>query len=75
MPATSKAQFAAMEAAAHGKSTLGIPKSVGQEFVAATSKPSELPARVHAGRHHDPMGAHKKNVYPHGKAVNKGPIC
>lgn len=29
----SEAQHRAMEAAAHGKSTLGIPKSVGQEFV------------------------------------------
>jgi len=35
MPSTSQAQHRAMEAAAHGKSTLGIPKSVGQEFVQA----------------------------------------
>ena len=35
MPSTSEAQHAAMEAAAHGKSTLGIPKKVGQEFVDA----------------------------------------
>lgn len=35
MPSTSKAQHAAMEAAAHGKSTLGIPKKVGKEFAAA----------------------------------------
>lgn len=35
MPSKSKAQHDAMEAAAHGKSTLGIPKSVGQDFAAA----------------------------------------
>lgn len=35
MPSTSKKQHDAMEAAAHGKSTLGIPKSVGQEFAQA----------------------------------------
>jgi hypothetical protein len=32
MPPVSKAQNAAMHAAAAGKSTLGIPKKVGQEF-------------------------------------------
>jgi hypothetical protein len=32
MPAKSQAQFRAMKAAAAGKSTLGIPQSVGQEF-------------------------------------------
>lgn len=35
MPSVSSAQHRAMEAAAHGHSTLGIPKSVGQEFVNA----------------------------------------
>ena len=35
MPSVSKAQHGAMEAAAHGKSTLGIPKSVGQDFAKA----------------------------------------
>lgn len=35
MPSTSKRQHAAMEAAAHGHSTLGIPEKVGKEFVAA----------------------------------------
>jgi hypothetical protein len=43
MPATSKAQFRAMQAAAHGKSTLGIPKKVGQEFAVATPSPKKLP--------------------------------
>jgi 8-oxo-dGTP pyrophosphatase MutT (NUDIX family) len=35
MPSTSAAQHRAMEAAAHGHSNLGIPKKVGEEFVAA----------------------------------------
>jgi hypothetical protein len=35
MPSTSEKQRRAMQAAAHGKSTLGIPKSVGKEFVKA----------------------------------------
>jgi hypothetical protein len=34
MPVVSKAQNAAMHAAAAGKSTIGIPKSVGQRYVA-----------------------------------------
>jgi hypothetical protein len=44
MPPVSQAQRAAMYAAAAGKSTLGIPKKVGAEFVAA-DKPGKLPAR------------------------------
>lgn len=35
MPSTSAAQHRAMEAAVNGNSTLGIPKAVGEEFVAA----------------------------------------
>lgn len=35
MPSTSSAQHRAMEAAAHGKSTLGIPKAVGRDFARA----------------------------------------
>lgn len=35
MPNVSQAQRGAMGAAAAGKSTLGIPKKVGQEFMAA----------------------------------------
>ena len=35
MPSVSQAQNAAMHEAAEGHSTLGIPKKVGQEFVAA----------------------------------------
>ena len=45
MPAKSKAQFAAMAAAAHGKSTLGIPKKVGEEFIKG-GKPKGLPKKV-----------------------------
>jgi len=44
MPPVSERQRGAMYAAAAGKSTLGIPKSVGQEFVAA-DKPGKLPKR------------------------------
>ena len=35
MPSKTEKQHRAMEAAAHGHSTLGIPQSVGQDFVAA----------------------------------------
>lgn len=35
MPSTSEKQHRAMEAAAHGHSTLGIPEKVGKEFVRA----------------------------------------
>lgn len=45
MPAVSKAQYRAMQAAAHGHSTRGIPASVGREFVAATPSPQSLPRR------------------------------
>lgn len=38
MPSVSEKQRKAMQAAAHGKSTLGIPASVGKEFAAADSK-------------------------------------
>ena len=38
MPARSKAQLRAMYAAASGHSTLGIPASIGKEFVQATPK-------------------------------------
>ena len=44
MPPVSQAQRAAMYAAAAGKSTLGIPKKVGAEFVAA-DKGGKLPAK------------------------------
>ena len=44
MPPVSQAQRGAMYAAASGKSTLGIPKKVGKEYVAA-DKPGKLPKR------------------------------
>ena len=43
MPIKSQAERGAMYAAAQGKSTLGIPKSVGAEFV-KSDKPGKLPA-------------------------------
>lgn len=52
MPSKSEAQRRAMQAAAHGKSTLGIPASVGREFVAADKQkkgPFRLP-KVKKGR-------------------------
>jgi hypothetical protein len=45
MPIQSKAQNRAMRAAAEGRSTLGIPKSVGREFVAAGKAKAKLPER------------------------------
>jgi hypothetical protein len=44
MPPVSEAQRKAMYAAAKGKSTLGIPKKVGKEFV-KSDKPGKLPKR------------------------------
>ena len=43
MPAKSEAQWKAMQAAMHGKSTLGIPKKVAAEFVGGKRKPKHLP--------------------------------
>lgn len=50
MPSTSKAQNAAMWAAREGKSTIGIPQSVGKEFTDAQTPGSvkKLPDRVSA---------------------------
>ena len=45
MPAVSESQRRAMFAAAAGKSTLGIPKKVGKDFVAATPA-GKLPQRA-----------------------------
>jgi hypothetical protein len=52
----SQAQRAAMHAAAQGKSTLGISKKVGKEFVAA-DKPGKLPERKEKSepRHYGPL--------------------
>lgn len=48
MPSVSKAQNAAMHAAAEGKSTLGIPQRVGEEFTKAQAPGSvkRLPERI-----------------------------
>jgi hypothetical protein len=46
MPAESKAQLRAMFAAKAGKSTLGIPQSVGADFVAATPSAKKLPEKA-----------------------------
>lgn len=54
MPAKSKKQFRAMQAAAHGHSTLGIPAKVGREYVAATPKPKSLPEQMR--QHLTPKG-------------------
>jgi hypothetical protein len=50
MPAVSQAQFRAMQAAKSGHSTLGIPKSVGADFVAATPSAKGLPKRAPKGK-------------------------
>lgn len=44
MPPRSEVQRRAMAAAAHGKSTLGIPKKVGKEFM-KSDKGGKLPKR------------------------------
>lgn len=46
MPMESKQQLKAMYAAAAGKSTLGIPKKVGKEFVKAGKAKPNLPKTV-----------------------------
>lgn len=49
MPAESEAQRSAMAAAADGKSTIGISKEVGQEFMAA-DKGGKLPEHKDAAQ-------------------------
>jgi hypothetical protein len=53
MPSVSRAQQAAMHAAAAGKSTIGIPQSVGEDFSAADHArgPTKLPARAKSDFH------------------------
>ena len=46
MPVVSEAQRRAMYAAKEGKSTLGIPKSVGEDFINATPAGAKLPERA-----------------------------
>lgn len=59
MPIVSQAQRGAMYAAKEGKSTIGIPQSVGADFVAAGPASSSLPAKV----------SHKKK--PAGKTLGE----
>lgn len=49
MPVVSEAQRRAMYAAKSGHSTLGIPRKVGADFIAATPKGKKLPE--HKGKH------------------------
>lgn len=46
MPYKSKDQQAAMYAAAAGKSTIGIPKKVGKEFLQSGKAKEKLPQKV-----------------------------
>ena len=46
MPMKSEQQMKAMYAAASGKSTIGIPKAVGKEFVKAGKAKPNLPKTV-----------------------------
>ena len=52
MPSVSDKQHRAMEAAAHGHSTLGIPKSVGQDFVAADKGVQHHNKKAARSEHH-----------------------
>lgn len=64
MPSVSDKQHNAMEAAAHGHSTLGIPKSVGQDFVAADKHMSHAhKANYNSDHHADDHGL--SNAHPH----------
>ena len=84
MPATSEAQLRAMYAAKEGHSTLGIPKKVGAEFVAATPKHADLPAKketkadaINCATHvHNYLGAVVKGdaagMAAHAKKFHKG---
>lgn len=46
MPSSTKKQAIAMAIAAKGKSNIGIPKSVGQEFHAADKRKSKSPFKL-----------------------------
>lgn len=56
MPAKSGKQLRAMYAAASGYSTLGIPASVGQEFVHATPKAKRSSLMQQIRSHLSPKG-------------------
>ena len=56
MPVVSEAQRRAMYAAKEGHSTLGIPKSVGADFIAATPAGAKLPERKKKKADDKPLG-------------------
>ena len=56
MPIVSEAQRRAMYAAKAGHSTLGIPKDVGADFVAAGPASSNLPKKVGKKPKAKPLG-------------------
>jgi hypothetical protein len=61
MPPVSENQRKAMYAAAEGKSTIGIPKSVGREYTKADHG-GKLPKSAPSNKHHRDSGhsgAHK----------------
>jgi hypothetical protein len=80
MPVVSEAQRRAMYAAKEGHSTLGIPKKVGAEFIAATPKGADLPARAKADSQaphiHNYLGAVVKGdsagMATHAKKFDQG---
>lgn len=71
MPYVSKAQGRAMYAAAEGRSTLGIPKSVGQKFVAAGPAASKLPDRRRKP-HRDAIAAGHQHPQSHSEFERLG---
>ena len=50
MPSKSRKQHNAMEAAEHGRGTLGIPPSVGREFVAADKRAGKFKGKARKGK-------------------------
>lgn len=68
MPPVSERQRRAMAAAAHGHSTLGIPKSVGKEFMGADPG-GKLPASKHKVRAYT---SHKHHGPPHDHGMGGG---
>lgn len=56
MPVVSDAQRRAMYSAKEGKSTLGIPQSVGADFIAATPSGAKLPEKAPKKKAQKPLG-------------------
>ena len=56
MPVVSDAQRRAMYSAKEGKSTLGIPQSVGADFIAATPAGAKLPEKAPKKKAQKPLG-------------------